>query len=146
MNWDLETSLSSDTHEVQWSHCHSKKEKLNQKGETQLSAWFSCGLRVTPWRQEDDFGCQKEVNCLFIQITPKTMINHLSSAFCSFMAHCIHKNCSQYYLCSIYAVRVCNPLKYKSFPYNPCTCKSLQIFHTFLSHQQKIVLTPSMNA
>lgn len=112
-----------------------------------LPAWFSYGLQVTLWSHKDDFGCQKRGKPgLFIQITPKTTVNHLSFAFCSFMAHCIHKNCSQYYLCSIYSIRVCNPLKYKSFPYNPCTGKSLQIFHTFLSHQQEIVLTPSMNA
>lgn len=36
---------------------------------------------------------------------------------------------------------VCNPLKYKSFPYNPSTCKPWHIFHTFLSHQHEIILS-----
>lgn len=78
--------------------------------------------------------------CLSIQITPETTNNHLPFAYCSFVAH-THENSSQFYLGSIYCNKVCNPLKYKSFPYNPRLYKPRQIFHTFLSHQQEIALT-----
>lgn len=79
-------------------------------------------------------------------IHPNYTYNHGQPlAFCLLLLHSthIHRNPSQYYLCSVYSNKICNPSKYKSFPYNPRTCKSLQIFHTFLSHQQEMVLTPS---
>lgn len=84
---------------------------------------------------------EKGKPCLFIQITPETTNHHLPFAYCSLVAQRhTHKNCSQYYLGSIYCNKLCNPLKYKSFPHNPCLCKPWKIFHTFLSHQQEIVL------
>lgn len=81
-----------------------------------------------------------------VPIHPNYTYNHGQPlVFCLLLLHSthIHRNSSQYYLCNVYSNKVCNPLKYKRFPYNPHTCKSLQIFHTFLSHQQEIVLTPS---
>lgn len=76
-----------------------------------------------------------EKPCWFIQITPKTTINPLSFVYCSpIVPTDTCENCSQYYLGSMYCNKVCNPLIYKSFPYNPCLCKPMQIFNTFLSH------------
>lgn len=78
--------------------------------------------------------------CWFIQITPKTTINHLPFAYCSPVVLAdTCENCSQNYLGSMYCNKICNPLIYKSFLHNPCLCKPRQIFNTFLSHQQEIV-------
>ena len=135
MSWETETGpLSSSAQEAWWSHLHPNEESLNTSSDFRQTSGCFMEVKRSFWMPK------RGKPCLFIQITLTTANNHLPFAYCYFVAH-THENCSQYYLGSIYCNKVCNPLKYKSFPYNPCSCKPREIFHTFLSHQQEIVLT-----
>lgn len=135
MSWEPETDpLSSDAQEAWWTHLHPNEEHLNTSSDFRLTSGPFMELQRSFWMPK------RGKPCLSIQITPETTNNHLPFAYCSFVAH-THENSSQFYLGSIYCNKVCNPLKYKSFPYNPRLYKPRQIFHTFLSHQQEIALT-----